>query len=168
MFFGYGWTDITYKPKHPFPAFEYGYNFFSQNNITDTIFPIDYSKLKANASSVFEGSTRLQTIVKLVLSESVTFVNWFRSCFALVNLTIEGTIGQNGLNLSWSPLSKASLISVINALSSTTTGLAVTLRLSAVNVAFETSEGANDGSISEEWLALAATKSNWTINLIDS
>lgn len=92
----------------------------------------------------------------------------FDYCRTLTNLTIEGTIGQNGFNASWAPLSKASLTSVVNALSSTTTGLTVTVRASAVKKAFETSEGANDGMSSEEWLTLVATKPNWTINAIDS
>ena len=86
----------------------------------------------------------------------------------LKTLEIEGTIGQNGFDVKWSPLNKASLTSVVNALSSTTTGLTVTLRLAAVNTAFETTAGAADGSTSEEWTALIATKPNWTINLINS
>jgi hypothetical protein len=60
------------------------------------------------------------------------------------------------------------LTNIVNALSTTTTGLFVTLRKDAVNKAFETSEGAMDGSTSDEWLALAATKANWTISLINS
>ena len=62
-------------------------------------------------------------------------------------------------------LSKASITSIINALSSTTSGLTVTLSKTAVNTAFETESGGADGSTSQEWLALATTKSNWTISL---
>lgn len=116
----------------------------------------------------FEGSKYLHTIKKITLESGTIISNWFDYCTSLVNLTIEGTIGQNGFNVSWSPLSKASLISVINALSDTTTGLTVTLRLAAVNTAFETTAGAADGSTSDEWTALIATKPNWTINLINS
>ena len=118
----------------------------------------------------FQRRCGLVSIDKLILSNELahTFTSTFLMTSALTNLTIEGTIGQNGLNLSWSPLNKASLISIVNALSDTTTGLTVTLRLSAVNTAFETVEGLADGSTSDEWTALAATKSNWTINLIDS
>lgn len=82
---------------------------------------------------------------------------------------IEGSvIAASDLNLSFCKQSKESLASVISALSSTTTGLAVTLRLAAVNTAFETTAGAADGSTSDEWTALIATKPNWTINLINS
>jgi hypothetical protein len=37
------------------------------------------------------------------------------------------------------------------------------LPLRAVNKAFETSEGANDGKTSTEWETLIGTKTNWTI-----
>ena len=91
----------------------------------------------------------------------------FTNCFQLQNLTIEGIIGQNGFNVQWSTkLSKASITSIINALSETTSGLTVTLSKTAVNNAFETSAGAADGSTSEEWTTLEGTKTNWTISLV--
>ena len=69
------------------------------------------------------------------------------------------------VNMQWSPLSKDSIISIINALSTATSDLPITLSITAVNNAFETSPGAADGSTSEEWTALIATKPNWTISL---
>lgn len=80
---------------------------------------------------------------------------------------LDGTvIGTNGFNVQWAiGLSKANLISIINALSKDTSGLSATLSKYAVDKAFETSEGANDGSASAEWEALIATKPNCTINL---
>ena len=62
-------------------------------------------------------------------------------------------------------LNKISITSIIDHLSVTTSGLTVTLSNTAVNKAFETSDGANNGSTSTEWLALVATKQNWTIAL---
>lgn len=59
-------------------------------------------------------------------------------------------------------LSKDSIISIVNALSTTATGKTVTLSKTAVNNAFATTEGGTDGSTSEEWLALVGTKPNWT------
>jgi len=169
-FRGAGWTDITYKPKYPIGdnarSVDFG-NLFVASLITDTIVDI-----RANASDVlgytFVACYALKTVRKLCVSETTQYIETFGSSTALENLTIEGTIAQNGFNTSFSPLNKASLTSIVNALSSTTTGLTVTLRLSAVNSAFETAEGLADGSTSEEWLALAATKSNWTISLINS
>ena len=121
-----------------------------------------------NPYCVFMNCTELETIEKIIITDTSHYDRWFNACGQLENLTIEGAIGQNGFDFHWSPLSKASLTSIINALSSTTTGLTVTLRLAAVNTAFETTAGAADGSTSDEWLALVATKSNWTINLINS
>jgi hypothetical protein len=133
-----------------------------------TVLPV-ISALGANSfHSVFANMPNLTQIEKLVLRSdgSQTFGNVFTDTKKLSHLIIEGTIGKNGFNVSWSPLNKASLISIVNALSATTTGLTVTLSLAAVNKAFETSSGANDGVSSAEWAALIATKSNWTISLV--
>lgn len=92
--------------------------------------------------------------------------NCFHSCRELTNFVVHGEIAGNGFNISASTkLSHDSIISIINALSTTTSGLSVTLSRTAVNNAFETSEGAADGSSSAEWNALVGTKSNWTISL---
>lgn len=110
---------------------------------------------------------KLKTIECLEVHENLTYSNVFVQCNELENLTIEGTIGQNGLNLQWSTkLSKASWISIIDALSSTATGKSITGSLESVQRAFEVWEGAMDGDQSAEWLNLIATKSNWTINLV--
>lgn len=105
---------------------------------------------------------KLHTImgIKLKADGSQAFTSTFENCKDLENLTIEGTIGQNGFNVQWSTkLSKASIISIINALSTTTSGLSVTLSKTAVETAFGSTE-------SEEWIALINTRSNWTINLV--
>ena len=195
-FAGYGWNDTTFKPKYSIIP-EEASELFIWGRFSDIYAWMDFKGLVLDFSNCISGdhafgyctvehlrvldfskfnrhyytffnAARVRTIEKLCVVASQTFQNVFWGCNALVNLTIEGTIGQNGFNASWSPLNKASLTSVVNALSSTTTGLTVTLRLDAVNTAFETSAGAADGSTSEEWLALAATKPNWTINLINS
>lgn len=114
-----------------------------------------------NCSSWFDNCIYLVTIDKVIIPKGTTFSNTFRYCYELVNLIIEGTIDQNGFNVQWSTkLSKASITSIINALSSTTSGLTVTLSLKAVNDAF------SGGSTGEEWLNLIATKSNWNISLV--
>lgn len=98
---------------------------------------------------------------------SQVFSSTFNGSTGIVNLTIYGTIGQNGFNVSpCINLSKDSWISIINTLSSTTTGLSITGSLASVQKAFETVEGANDGDTSPEWLALKATKSNWGVSLL--
>lgn len=86
-------------------------------------------------------------------------------CPNLEEIRFEGVIGQSGLKIVSTKLSKASIESVINVLSATTSGLSITLSKTDVNNAFETAEGLADGSTSEEWLALIATRQNWTISL---
>lgn len=119
---------------------------------------------------LFHQARRLTNVEKLILKESAydNVNNIFNQCSALKSIVIDGVIMQNGYNLSHSPLNKQSITNIVNTLSATTTGLTVTLRLDAVNSAFETTPGAADGSTSQEWLTLAATKSNWTISLINS
>lgn len=98
----------------------------------------------------------LHTIATFRSIAESSFNNTFIRCHALENITIEGTIGKNGFNVQWSTkLSKASIESIINALSSTTSGLTVTISKAAKEAAFTT----------EEWATLIATKPNWTISL---
>lgn len=62
-------------------------------------------------------------------------------------------------------LAKDSITSIFNALSASTSGNKLTLVKIAVEKAFETSNGANDGTTSAEWTTLVNSKSNWTISL---
>ena len=137
----------------------FGYSHFSEIPI------IDCTGLTVACSGVFNGAgEELTTIEKIIVNESVSFINWFASCRGLVNLTFEGVIGQDSLNLAWSKkLNKASITSVVNALSTTTSGLSVAISKTAVKTAFNTT----DPSTCEEWLALRNTRSNWIINLSD-
>lgn len=121
-------------------------------------------------AQVFGYSPNLHTLKIGTINKNVKFNSTFLSLPntlpALKNLTIVGEIGQNGFNVSTCPvLSKESIKNIVGCLSTTTNNLSVTFSLIAVNKAFETSEGANDGSTSSEWLTLIGTKSNWTITL---
>lgn len=136
---------------------------------TITHSPVIDASAAAQLSQAFYNCQSLISIEKLIISSTgdVSFSHAFYACYALVQLVIEGVIGKNGLDLRYSQkLSKASITSIINALSTTTTGLTVTLSKTAVDNAFATSEGLADGSNSEEWLALIATRQNWTISLV--
>lgn len=115
---------------------------------------------------VFYGLPNLESLTINRLRADCSYASPLLYNHKLTNLTINGTIGKNGFSVQHSPLNKASLINVINALSTTTSGLTVTLNLASVNKAFETSEGANDGSLSQEWKDLIATKPNWTVSLL--
>lgn len=119
--------------------------------------------------NMFAYATNLVTIAVLRWSENARglFNGTFSGCTALENVTFDGVIFDNGLDLKNSTkLSKNSIISAINALSSSTSGLTVTFSKTAVNKAFETATGANNGSSSSQWATLIATKSNWTISLV--
>lgn len=119
---------------------------------------IDVTSSTSNAK-IFRSMVNLVTIDKLVLKSdgSSAFDECFTGCTALENLTIEGVIGKNYFKVSdCTKLSADSLASVINALSPTTTGLAVTLPTTA-EANYNTIYG--DGA----WATLIATKPNWTI-----
>lgn len=84
-------------------------------------------------SSAFSYAVGLETIDKLILKSdgSQTFSSVFQGTTTLENIVIEGTIGQNGFDVSpCTKLTHDSLLSIINALkdySGTTTPKTVTL-----------------------------------------
>ncbi len=192
-FSGAGWNNETFKPKYPIIAkgncsYTFAYAVFTDFDFVENGVVLDVSKA-ANVTYMFQASrgikrigvldftgctninrpfydARIETIDSLVLSENNTYSNIFDYA-RITNLTIQGTIDKNGFNIQWSTLlTHDSLMSIINALSTTTSGLTVTLSKTAVNNAFETSEGAEDGSTSQEWIDLIAIRSNWTVSLV--
>jgi hypothetical protein len=97
----------------------------------------------------------LQTIEKLIVSESTPFTSRTFHATSLTSINeIEGHFGKN-MTFSQCPLTKASITNVVNALSSTTSGLTCTFKKTAKESAFTT----------DEWNTLIATKSNWTFSL---
>lgn len=156
------WTDSCYNPKYPIVTDQIG-NMYNASVLTDTKVPITHKGV-TNVSSVFSGASRMHTIRTLTVAEATTFASWFTNCTNLQNITFEGTIGKD-INFKDSPLTKASIESVMSHVSATAT-LTVTFKKTAVDTAFETSEGAADGSISEEWLALVDAKPNCTVSLV--
>lgn len=122
-----------------------------------------------NLMQTFSYNSVLRIIDKLMVNETTPFQsNTFQGSVSIVSMTIEGTIGVN-FNVQWSKkLNRASIESIITALSPNTSGLAVTFSKEAVNNAFETALGKADGTSSAEWLALVATKPNWTISLANA
>ena len=69
----------------------------------------------------FNGCSKLHTIGKVTVAQTTRYSNTFNGCNALANITFGGTIGQNGLNFQWSPLTHDSIMSIINALADKTT-----------------------------------------------
>ena len=166
--FAYGWiNESTYNPKYPItPSGNIGLNyaFFWNTSVTDTKVPITVT---GQCIQAFGQAQKLKRIPKLIFDGATNIGDMFLNCYDLEELNCEGELAVNGLNLQHSTkLNKASIESVINTLSITTSGLTATLSLTAINREFETSEGANDGEKSAEWLALKNTRSNWTVSLL--
>lgn len=189
-FGGLGWTNEIFKPKYDIVTTNAAYMFrisglsgdlveilgnlgvtldFSKTaNFTETfsncynitrVGVIDISKA-TNATNMFTQCSALKTIDKLIVSASTAFITFPGTVNKLENLTIEGTIGKNGMNLSSATkLSKASITSIINALSTTTSGLSITLSSTAVTAAF-------GSTTASEWTTLVSSRSNWTISLV--
>lgn len=81
--------------------------------------PIDLTGLTSNSSLLFGDSSTINTIEKLIIAETTPInANWFRSGTGLTNLTIEGTIGQSNFSVKDNKkLTKASILSILKALS---------------------------------------------------
>lgn len=79
---------------------------------------IDLTSVNDIATREFGEMRSLTTIDKLIIKSdgSQRFANTFTNDDKLENLTIEGTIGQNGFNVQWCPLTHESLMNIINAL----------------------------------------------------
>ncbi len=135
---------------------------------TITAFPVFNVSSATSIAGIFCGCSKLVTIEKLILNGNGTTTasdSTFSGCAALENIRFEGVIGNN-INFKACPLTKASITNIVEHLSDTSTGKTLTLKNTAVENAFETSEGAADGSTSDEWTTLLGAKTNWTISLV--
>ena len=155
-FAGAGWTDETYNPKYDIVCSGGITSMFYYAKITDTKVTIDLSGI-TTSNHAFSTLTDLVTIRKLIVSETTPYLSTtFQSLNALENMIIEGTIGQNGFNVSWSTkLSHDSLMSIINALQDKTTdtsGTSWVCTLGTENLAKLTDEE-----------KLVATRKGWSL-----
>jgi hypothetical protein len=152
-----GWNDKIYNPKYPITPKNIngiGNMFFWNQEITDTKVPITAI---GNAGQAFANAKNIKRIPKLIFNGCTNVTNMFQGCSNLEELYCEGTLDITGLNLKDSTkLNKASITSVINALSTTTSGLTITFSKTAKEAAFT----------ADEWAALIATRKNWTISLV--
>lgn len=193
-FGGEGWNNKTFKPKYPITIVNGKYTFsasYMQNweevildtsNMTDasfmfqssygeTIPTIDISKVTSSYGTQYMFGTcySLVTIEKLIVSENTKYQSsMFTGTKNLENITFEGTIANNNLDLSpCAKLSKESITSVINALSNTTSNLKVTLSKTAVNNAFGINvDDVTTYPMGSEYYTLRHSKDNWTISYL--
>lgn len=133
---------------------------FANSSITH-LPKIDLSK--ATSTTAMCANCPVVTIDELVCSEKTKFGSSMISTGTLVNLTITGIIAQSGLTLSnCTKLTRTSIESVISALSPNTSGLSVTLSLTAVKNAFG-EDAQTEGSAWD--LYKQENCPNWTIAL---
>lgn len=141
------------------------YTFFYCRDLTE--FPDLGVPTQISYAGWWQACASLKTIEIVRVNENTaSFAAAFLNCYALENVTFEGIILKSIAFQQASKLSKASITNVIEHLSDTASGQTVSFTQIAVNKAFETSAGANDGSTSAEWNALISTKSNWTVSLV--
>lgn len=115
---------------------------------------------------LFAHCTKLKTIGKLILREG-TQINGnhpFINCTALENIEIEGVI-PNSVSFQWcSKLTSKSIENIISVLSDTSTGQTVTFN-TAVKTTYFNAHSTEYTDAETAWIALKATKPNWTIAL---
>ena len=160
------WDDDNYNPRYPITC-TYDTTsgtgvFYDNRKITNTKKPIIVEN--CGIDTMFTRCYELETIPLLKVSGLTKTSSAFTGVTKLKNITMEGEMTLN-ITFPSTVLTKESITSIVNVLSKTETGKTLTLTKTAVNKAFETSEGANDGSTSNEWLTLRASRSNWTVTL---
>ena len=144
-------------------------NYYADKTIKRIV--LDFETAANNWSYAFQNDRALEYIegtpinLSFLNGDSRT-ISMFEQCYALKEVRFQGILSYS-LSLQYSAkLTKASILSLMTCLSDEATGKAVTFSQTAVDTAFETSEGAADGSTSAEWLALVEAHSNWTISLV--
>lgn len=186
-FAGSGWNKEIYIPKYAvIPTIAKGMYVYSElEEVKDANFSlVEYME------NVFFGCKKLHTVI-ISVDSTIAFESTFYKCSKLKNLTIQNIpllatynvytfhgcyelenlnlTGEIGNDISFSKslkLSKKSIENVFKVLSQDTSGKACTLSKKAVNKAFETGVGKNDGSTSNEWFNLVASRDKWTIALV--
>lgn len=190
-FSGKGWTKETFNPKYDIVASQ-AYMIFRYTGITDiaealngkrciiqtgvlqytfnntdfeVIDGVEFATPIINLDGTFTDSKKLREIVPtLPIDKSASRLNGFGNCYELDHVRFSGVIATD-IDLKWSTkLSKASITNddktgVVNVLSATASGKTLTLSKTAVTNAF-------GSTTADEWTALIATKSNWTISLV--
>ena len=169
-FFGNGWNDSTYNPQYDIytePKSDRARYMFAWSGIVDTKVPIEINGGTNSIGSpvveecIFLGCKHLTTIKELYINNyNAPYNRWFEGCINLRKIAIKGQIKNNGFDIHWSKnLTAKSLYSIIDALSTSKTGLTITLPTTAeANYNANPPEGAP-----QTWAELIKTRSKWTI-----
>lgn len=117
----------------------------------------------------FNNCALLETIEKITFKEngSQMWYTAFGGCTKLKNINaIDGVIGRDA-DLSSCPLSKQSIVNVVNALSTTQTTRTLALKKTAVNEAFGIDvDDENTYPQGSEFYTLRHSKDNWTFSYV--
>lgn len=136
-------------------------NLFNQSKVTHI------PKLHLNSCTILTSGFRdcpaLVSIDELSIPKVTNASNAFWGCTSLQEIRISGEIKAN-IDLHWSPLSKASVESIVSALSDTATGQTITLN----NTQMYAIQNQQTDAGNYNWFdKLEATKPNWTFALLD-
>ena len=198
-FGGIGWNDESFKPKHKIKP-TLAHNMFYACDVTDgweyikdMSFSLcsDMSGAFAECSFVhlgqidcrgagaldnlFASASQLKTVDAFIVGEQNTFINTFKGVSTLENISFAGTVSHD-IDLRWcKKLTRASIESLVAALSDKASGMSLILSCDAVDEAFkyywdERDEEGNliftPGSISVDWRDLERSKPDWVITLV--
>ena len=119
-----------------------------------------------NCIRAFEGNDYLTTIDKIILKDTGTtsLSNAFNGSGVLKEVRFEGVIGIS-VSFSACPLTKESILSIINHLSDTSSSQTLTLKSSAVG-AVDWSDTVIDDVTYNTFDEICDLKPNWTISLV--
>lgn len=195
----YNFTKETFKPKYPIKLSSYTFDqcmleisLIEQGVILEAPYAassslgycfrgsrlieiptVDISK--GNGSSfAFANTPNLRKIEKIISVEKVSYVNAFQNATALEYIRFEGTIGQSA-NFQWCPLSTASIVNIIEHLSSEideatggykVTGQTLTLKKSATDAMVFPYTSEETNITYESYKQLEDSKPNWNISEI--
>lgn len=132
---------------------------FYANKMVKKVGTIDVSMNgEFSLKNLFSACPNLVSIDQLKVTGQTSFQNTFDSCAKLESITFSGIIA-NDIDLRWSTkLSRNSILEVYwaaqNGMPMYVSTPTITLSKTAVDKAFETSDGKNDGSESNEWETL--------------
>lgn len=157
--------DLSQLPNPSSASVDYTFSLCSSLEVVEDI---GLPAVKTLQYSFVNNAALKQVDVIRVAKETIV-KDLLRSCPELVTVNIEGTIGQTGINLQESKkLSRASIESIIRALSDEASGQSITFSKAAVDEAFAWYIGGNkvEGSVSGAWTGLKDSKSNWAITLV--
>lgn len=128
--------------------------------------------------AIFYNCTALESIQKLKTTNTspnyIGGTSMFYNCTSLKEIEIEGTIFAS-ITFQYSPLNTASIVSIIESLSSTTdeetgeytvTGQTLTLKQTAVDAMEFPFTSGQSGNTYNSWDELIAAKPNWTVSLV--